>query len=151
MNIEVKTIKDLLNIVISRVRAAQVADAAHDEGVIQVVSVQSTKGISPLKKQWASAVSTFCKIHVECSTDPESNIIYNAHKVLANELKELESLVECEVMKLVKKHSDGTRSSSVSLKRKYYDDFCSELLTTDLFLGEEAPQIEETEGEDEFE
>lgn len=149
MKIEVKSIKDLLNLVTSQVRAAQVQDASTNE-IVEVASIQSTKGISPLKKQWASSISTFAGITVDLLTGEESVIVYHAKPKLAEVIKQLESYVEECIMKLVKVHSDGTRTGSVSLKCKYYDDLCSDLLTTDMFEGQVEQKLPDNGEFDDF-
>ena len=112
------------------------------EEQVVIESVQKTASISSILKNWIQGASSVFGIEIQgIIKDKAAVIVYSGTKNTASVASASEKIVSDWIMEMVKKNSDGTRANSVALKRQYYEDLKTELLSFDLFEG--AEKLEE--------
>lgn len=106
---------------------------------VTMKSLQKTASISSILKCWIQGASSIFKnVSVQGMVENKlAVLVYSGNEESCKEAMKCEKIADLWIMEMVKENSDGTRASSVNLKRQYYDDLKTELMSFDLFAGAE--------------
>lgn len=119
-----------------------IKDYSDDEQVTRK-SAQKTASISSILKNWIQSAAAVFKLDVQGVVENKTAVIIYTGKERIVKIAMLEEkLVSDWIMEMVKKNSDGTRANSVALKRQYFEDLKTEILSFDLFEGAEKLDAE---------
>lgn len=124
--------------------SAEVAIKDYSDGEqVTRKSAQKTASISSILKNWIQSAAAVFKLDVQGVVENKTAVIvYTGEERIVKIAMLEEKLVSDWIMEMVKKNSDGTRANSVALKRQYFEDLKTEILSFDMFEGAEKLDAE---------